>query len=506
MCGRSIVICVIFLVASPIAVAVPPAADGVFDEWTPATLIATDPTGDAANVFDVTEVHALNQGGELFVHFDTTATLNIQSGPGGEDTLRLELGLPDAGHLTIDFRNRFAYTDGQPANFVPWSDLSYVSMSTYAADRFELRVDLGALGLAVDDSITIDFSGSDALSAPVAFTLSGPPEAPPVRSPQRDACTTFRIASLNTLAGGLLDAERGPAIGRLVQAAAADIYCFQEQNSAVSEIADRLEELDPLGDGGAWNVHTSADTVIASEFPIIAIPHPRDAAAVVDLGDDGAVGIFSIHPRCCGYIGNGQDLDRIEEMEEIVATIQDLRDSALGMVLEPYRYVPIMIIGDWNLVGSRGPLDLVEDPGGPNQQHRLLPHLVGSNVHTWRSSNEFPGSFSPGLLDLLTYSSDLLVARNGFTLDSSELGPELLQELQLEPDDSLASDHLMLVGDFSTFARGDLDGNGETRVPDLIQLLADWGPCALCPTDLTGDGFVRVPDLIVLLANWGPCE
>ena len=503
MRGLSIVICGIFLVASPIAVAGPPAVDGVFDEWTAATLIATDPLGDAASVFDVTEVHALNQGGELFVHFDTTATLNIQSGPNVEGTLRLELGLPDSGHLTLDFRNRLAYTDGNPASFVPWCYLNYVSMTTYAADRFELRVDLGALGLAVDDSITIDFSGSDALSTPVAFTLSDPFEAPPVHSPQREPCTTFRIASLNTLFGGLLDAERGPAIGRLVQAVAADIYCFQEQNSPPSAIAERLEALDPLGDGGAWNVHTSADTVIASEFPIIVIPHPGDAAALVDLGDDGAVGVFSIHPPCCGYIDSGRDLLRIAEMEGVAATIHDLRDGALGVALEPYRYVPIMIIGDWNLVGSRVPLDLVEDPGGPNQKHRLLPHLVGSDVHTWRSLNESPGGFSPGLLDLLTYSSDLLIPRNGFVLDSSEL---LDQELQLDPGDSLASDHLMLVGDFATFARGDLDGDGETRVPDLIQLLASWGPCALCAADLTGDGFVRVPDLIVLLSNWGPCE
>ena len=90
MRGPSIVILGISLVGSPIAVAGPPAVDGVFDEWTAATLIATDPLGDAANVFDVTEVHALNQGGELFVHFDTTTLLNIQSGPAEDGTLRLE--------------------------------------------------------------------------------------------------------------------------------------------------------------------------------------------------------------------------------------------------------------------------------------------------------------------------------------------------------------------------------------------------------------------------------
>ena len=60
---------------------------------------------------------------------------------------------------------------------------------------------------------------------------------------------------------------------------------------------------------------------------------------------------------------------------------------------------------------------------------------------------------------------------------------------------------------------GDLDGDGEVRVPDLIILLSAWGPCpepctpgdpaATCPEDLDGDCQVRVPDLIVLLSNWG---
>ncbi len=60
---------------------------------------------------------------------------------------------------------------------------------------------------------------------------------------------------------------------------------------------------------------------------------------------------------------------------------------------------------------------------------------------------------------------------------------------------------------------GDLDGDGEVRVPDLIILLSAWGPCPkpctpgdpadTCPEDLDGDCEVRVPDLIILLSNWG---
>ncbi len=488
------------------AVAQVPSVDGLFDEWSDDTQIAADPAGDAAGAFDVTEVHALSRGSVLFVHFDTTTLLNIQSGPAEDGTLRLELGLPSAQHLTIDFRERLAYLNGNPNNGVAWPDLNYVSMTTYAADRFELRLDLSLFGVDVGDSIEIDFSGSDELDEPAVFPFTEPADAPIIRSPQQQPCTTFRIASLNTLFGGLLNPDQAPAIGRLVQAAAADIYCFQEQDSPAGDIADRLEGLDPLQNGAPWNVLVSADTVIASQEFMLPIPHDGDAAAIVDFGSDGAVGVFSIHPPCCGYIGNGQDLARIAEMEEVVATIEDFRGGALGPQLVPYRYVPIIIIGDWNLVGSRTPLDLVENRGGLIQTHWLLRHLVNSDVFTWRSLSTSPGGFSPGLLDLLTYSAGLLNPRNGFVLDSGALTGDLLDELQLDPADSTASDHFMLVGDFATLANGDLDGDGDTDAADLAQLLGSWGQCPLCPADLSGNGIVDATDLAFLLGNWGPCE
>ena len=52
---------------------------------------------------------------------------------------------------------------------------------------------------------------------------------------------------------------------------------------------------------------------------------------------------------------------------------------------------------------------------------------------------------------------------------------------------------------------GDIDGDGHVAVPDLLTLLAAWGPtgggCQLADFDL--DGIVGVPDLLFLLANWG---
>ena len=57
----------------------------------------------------------------------------------------------------------------------------------------------------------------------------------------------------------------------------------------------------------------------------------------------------------------------------------------------------------------------------------------------------------------------------------------------------------------ATVKLGDIDGDGAVAVPDLLTLLAAWGPtggvCQLADFDL--DGVVGVPDLLILLANWG---
>ncbi len=52
----------------------------------------------------------------------------------------------------------------------------------------------------------------------------------------------------------------------------------------------------------------------------------------------------------------------------------------------------------------------------------------------------------------------------------------------------------------------DLDGSDDVGVPDLLLLLAQWGPCPPnCFADMNGDGAVNVPDLLQLLAAWGMC-
>ncbi len=50
----------------------------------------------------------------------------------------------------------------------------------------------------------------------------------------------------------------------------------------------------------------------------------------------------------------------------------------------------------------------------------------------------------------------------------------------------------------------DLDGDGVVAMPDLLIVLAAWGPCGAgpCPADLDGDGAVGLGDLLAVLAAW----
>lgn len=51
----------------------------------------------------------------------------------------------------------------------------------------------------------------------------------------------------------------------------------------------------------------------------------------------------------------------------------------------------------------------------------------------------------------------------------------------------------------------DTDLSGSVDVPDLLDLLAEWGLDPGGPPDFDGNGTVDVADLLELLGRWGPC-
>ncbi len=490
-----------------------PRLDGLFDEWTLSDRVATDPAGDASGAFDLRNVYAMSRGTRLFLRFDTGAVRNLPAGLGSDGTLLVQIDMPANRHLTIDLRNKRLWRDNNSTLTVSWSTLGFSALPTYASSDFELAVDLAFFGVTLGNQITINFSSSDSLPAAVPFTMSAPALTPARRNAARPPDSTIRIASQNTLQSGTLNSTQAPKLSRLIDAVNADIYCFQEEyNSSAAQIDSFVTAADPLENAANWSVHKVFDNAIATRGALFPITEAATgyAAAVVDLGAGNAIALFAVHPKCCGFIGSTEDATRITQMNGIAQNIASLRSASLGPALAPFANAPVIIIGDWNIVGSRAQLDIVETPAAPDLVQLLPVSLIGDEVITWRGTSTGAGSFWPGRLDLITHSRSGITPLNAFILETTLLNATELTALGLQAPDSSASDHLTLVADFTLAAPpppppphcpGDANADSVVNFADITAVLSNWsatGPAG----DANADNAVNFADITAVLSNW----
>lgn len=489
--------------------------DGQFDDWAGTPPAAIDPAGDGTAPFDLTQVFARSEGTAIILRFDAAQNVNIQAGPTGAPTLRVEVTLPGGDTLVADLRAR-TFRRLPAGTALSWSSVGYVSAPTFAAREFEVKFDLAGLGVNTGQTVNVNFSGSDSLAAPIPITLNQPVPGMQRRSAARPPLSALRIASINTLNTGLGHATRGPMFARMIDALDADIYCFQEEyTSSQPAVAFAVQQVDPLDNGYSWRAHKFNECALVTwgavrPLPTFGTPISDYAAAVVDLGGAiGAVVVVSTHLRCCGWDGTAEDANRVAEMQSITQTINRLRDGLLGPDFEIYRDIPVIVVGDWNLVGSRTPLTVAETPKesrGLGLSWLFLRNLIGNDPQTWRD----PGSaFSPGVLDLITYSADQLSAVHSFLFDTTRLNSDELAALGVEQNDSNASDHLMLVADFRRITpacAGDANRDGAVTIADLAVIVFNWGTVGI-PGQLEGDadgsGDIDMRDVDAVLSRWG---
>ena len=104
--------------------------------------------------------------------------------------------------------------------------------------------------------------------------------------------------------------------------------------------------------------------------------------------------------------------------------------------------LPVVVIGDWNLVGSRDPLSTVEASG---LQRWHLESLRPQEFWTWYSPRS---RFTPGQLDILAHDPSRLERVHGYILSTHTMDAREAEVLGLMPNDSDGSDHQVLVADF----------------------------------------------------------
>ncbi len=439
-----IIVFITILISDPPALSM--RIDGEFEDWKDVKELASDPAGDAKGAFDITRLYAASRGSTLYLRFDTGSVVNLQNGPKSEGTLLVAIDLPDDRRLILDTRGRRAYLNDDLKERISWDRLKYIVGPTYAQDEFEIQIDLDLFDINPGDSIHIQFDGSDRLDSPAAYTFSEPSIKSVQRSPRRHPGTDVRVASFNTYFEGLSDPARAGAIGRLLNSVDADIYCFQEEwkSTGIDEIMSRLM---PLENDGRWYVHKVSGTVIASKHPleVLASSNSRHAVARIELEGKPLI-VICVHLSAMGYIGSKEDISRIGQAKAIMETIEAINKARDGQRDSLASKAGIIIVGDFNLVGSRTPLDSMINNKDTILKDWMLPNLAGESIITWRGGPK--ASFAPGKLDYLLYTPETLKPENGFLLDSQLLNQAALNRLKLNAADSKASDHLLMAFDF----------------------------------------------------------
>jgi hypothetical protein len=187
--------------------------------------------------------------------------------------------------------------------------------------------------------------------------------------------------------------------------------------------------------------------VIASKYPLKALPSKNDryAAGYIELAENHLF-LINVHLKAMGYINSREDRLRIQQVSEIIATIDEIYKGKYDENNAPDKRPAIVIVGDFNLVGSRKPLDMIIDKKVYGLNDWLVTNLIGESVVTWRGGTR--ASFSPGKLDYIVNSTWTLKRKNGFILNSELLNKTELRKLKLDVDDSKLSDHLLIAVDF----------------------------------------------------------
>ena len=468
------------------AVAQPVAMDGLLDEWATVPLAATDATGDASGPLDVTGLRVRSAGTTLWLQFDLANVTGLQAGAPGEATLRVRIRT-GTREVLIDTRGRAAFIDGS-TTATPWATLDFVAQPTVASSRFEMRVDLAAIGATAGAMCQVSLEGADSLANTVMHQLGPAEPAPAPRPLTRPANGALRVVSLNTLVTGLTNPTRRPALLRLIDSVEADVYCFQEEyNSTREQIVTALAQADPRENGLPWNVIKTGELVLASQRTLVAVPFSARYQGAVVRADPSIPGsrdilVINNHMSCCGYPGDPSDAARITQSTDAAAVFMQFRAGTLSGELAPFAQVPAIVVGDWNLVGTSTPTDIWA--GAPGLRRQLTPHLTRGDAWTWRSNSGL--DFWPGALDIVMVDISRTLVLNAFALDTVRLDAATLSGAGLLATDSSASDHLLIVTDLADSAAcDDIDFNNNEVFPedqdvvDFFDVLAG-ATCAPC--------------------------
>ncbi len=380
----------------------------------------------------------------------------IQEAPQGVDVLIAFSPVNEEGGIGIGTGVTRFGSDGVGEDIGHFA-MGVACLPTYASEQYELRIDRlapdgdalpasGPIEVIVDQ---VDADGSTMWSDRFVVELPERDDEKHVTDaamPERPA-GGVRVMSANVLFSSPLTEPL--AFKRVFDAIGPDVILYQEWfRTEQAKVAGWIEEYA----GADWALHfpdERSGVAIATRHPIVArydeaLPPSGDGrlaracAALIDT-DAGELLAISVHLKCCGSAGSEEDLTRIDQARAINAFVDHVHAQHPDAM--------VIIGGDYNLVGSRTPLEVMArglGVDGDDLDPVLTPVLGDPSVVTWVDEKS---RFGPGRLDWLLYDDSRSELVNALMLDTRVLTNGALDAMGLKRGDTTASDHLPMVVD-----------------------------------------------------------
>lgn len=268
-----------------------------------------------------------------------------------------------------------------------------------------------------------------------------------------------RIAVWNVLHDGPTKPEFEEAFARQLIATRPDIINFQEMWVTSSAwVKDFLDRWVPWEDGSEWHVTKYGDCMTASRFPIKqSWPiQPRNLIVWLDTKAEMGMDMVIVNAHTKAHVEFQSQ--RISETDIILNQLRRLR---LGEdPSAPEGDFMVFAVGDYNANSPK--LELTGLRSGtfsrtsqqmlnfwPDDYERPLVdaaprHTHRNRISTWESLT----SGNTQRLDYIFYPETRATKMRSFTLETSTMPLEFRSQYGLAINDSRASDHLLMIGDF----------------------------------------------------------
>jgi endonuclease/exonuclease/phosphatase family metal-dependent hydrolase len=454
----------------------PISIDGEFSDWDAAyVLYIQDSTAAAPAGLHPVRVQVSNDDRFLFLKFELDREITLLE----NNPLVLLINTDndintgyDAGNTGAELRWVFGNRQGTfysdtGVHSILYHHIRLRTAPTVSSTVFEIAIGRDTRPdtsnpLFQSDTIAAYFHSLEGnLSVSGTYIFDPLPVAPPEPIPlERTDDSDLRILAFNAWSDKLFNAQFTNQYRRILGALDPDIIAFQEiWDHDAFQTAQRVEELLPSAGSFQWHaVKNDMGNVTVSRYPVLdsrQIPvwngfsfsdQHRLTAALIDTRNTYNTNfvLVNIHLRCC----SGGENNRWNEITSLKNFIHDTIES--GGPLNIDEGTPIVLAGDFNLVGSSGQLAAIEtdiNEWDGSAFNRVHARQTEKRMHyTWRNDG---GAFSPGKLDYIFYTGSVMSLKNSFTLQVEEMSQIQREKYGLEYGDTeSASDHLPHVADF----------------------------------------------------------